>query len=371
MNLEPRGTDPRSTILEPRGASPRSTNLDPRGAGPRSKATALPRIHLICVSSTLGGQGRNSLDGTHYGRASSGKPSLTPSDLIERVPELGRFADVRADLDLASREHPNVFHQWPELVARVNALGADPAVDGIVITHGTNVLEETAYFLHLAVKHDKPVVLCGAQRPFTHLSTDGPLNLVSAVRTAAEPEAAGKGVLVVLNDEIQCAREVTKTNTYRVETFQSNGLGFLGFVDPDRVVLYRAPLRPHTAATPFHLGAKDAFPRVDILYGYAGDDGALVDAAVGLGAAGLVIAGVGAGSVGGMKDALKAARDKGVVVVRSSRLGSGRVVPDDHYTEPGFVSADNLNPQKARILLALALPLTRDPAEMQRIFDTY
>lgn len=332
---------------------------------------ALPRIHLICVSSTLGSQGRNSLDSTHYSRGHSGNPSLTPADLIERVPELGRFAEMRPDLDLAGREHPNVFHQWPELVARVNALGEDPDVDGIVITHGTNVLEETAYLLHLAVKHTKPVVICGAQRPFTHLSTDGPMNLLSAVRTAAAPEAAARGVLVVLNDEIQCAREVTKTNTYRVETFQSNGLGFLGFADADRVVFYRAPARPHTAATPFRLGPQDAFPRVDILYGYAGEDGGLVEAAVQLGASGLVIAGAGAGSVGGMKDALKVARDKGVLVVRSSRLGSGRVLADDHYTEPGFVAADNLNPQKARILLALALPLTRDPAQMQRIFDTY
>jgi L-asparaginase len=323
----------------------------------------LPRIHLICVSSTLGSQGRHSLDGTHYGRASSGNPALGPAELITRIPELRGFADVRADLDLANREQPNVFQQWPELVARVNELGADPAVDGIVITHGTNVLEETAYLLHLTVKHGKPVVLCGAQRPFTHLSTDGPLNLVSAVRTAAAPEAAGKGVLVVL--------EVTKTNTYRVETFQSGGLGFLGFVDPDRVVFYRAPLRPHTTATPFRLAPGDAWPRVDILYGHAGDDGGLVRAAVRLGAAGLVVAGVGAGSVGGMKEALKEARDRGVVVVRSSRLGSGRVVPDDHYTEPGFVSADNLNPQKARVLLALALAVTRDPAQMQRIFDTY
>jgi L-asparaginase len=332
---------------------------------------ALPRIHLICVSSTLGSQGRGSLDATHYGRASSGRPSLTPADLIERVPELSTFADPRADLDLASREHPNVFHQWPELVARIDELGADPDAAGIVITHGTNVLEETAYLLHLTVKHSKPVVLCGAQRPFTHLSTDGPLNLLSAFRTAASPDSAGRGVLVVLNDEVQCAREVTKTNTYRVETFQSPGLGFLGYADPDRVVFYRSPTRPHTTATPFRLGPRDALPRVDILYGYAGDDGSLVKAAVELGASGLVIAGVGAGSVGGMREALKGARDKGVVVVRSSRLGSGRVVPDDHYTEPGFVAADNLNPQKARVLLALALPLTKDPAEMQRIFDTY
>lgn len=333
---------------------------------------ALPRIQLIVVSGTLPSRGRHSLDATHYGAGASGNPPLTPAEIIERIPELGRFAEVSPGADFARRPHPNVFQQWPELIAHVNAELAGPAVDGVVITHGTNVLEETAFLLHLTVKSAKPVVVVGAQRPFTHLSSDGPLNVVSAVRTAASPEAAGKGVLVVLNDEIQSARDVTKTNTYRLETFQSPAFGFLGYCDPDRVVFYRAPGRPHTMAAPFTFPANRSFPRVDILYGYAGDDGGLVRAAIGLGAAGLVVAGVGAGSVGGMKAALKTARDAGIPVVRSSRVGSGRVMADDHYTEPGFIAADNLNPQKARVLLGLALLAHKsDPAELQRIFDTY
>jgi L-asparaginase len=326
---------------------------------------------LITVSSTLGSQGRHSLDATHYGRQASGNPHLTPAQLIERVPELARFARVEPDADFANRDRPAPYAVWPELVARVNAVLAEDGVDGVVITHGTNVLEETAFLLHLTVKSSKPVVLVGAQRPFTHLSSDGPHNLLDAVRVAACPQAAGLGALVVANGEIQSARDVTKTNTYRLETFQSGGLGFLGYVDADRVVLYRAPLRPHTLATPFRLGTGDSLPRVDILYDHAGSDGGLVAAARALGARGLVVAGAGAGALGGMAEALREAYAAGVAVVRSSRVGSGRVLADDHYTQPGFVAADNLNPQKARVLLQLALALTAEPAELQRLFDTY
>ena len=215
------------------------------------------------------------------------------------------------------------------------------------------------------------MVVVGAQRPITAISSDGPLNLVNAVRVAAAPDSKGKGVLIVLNDQISSARFVGKTNTYRLETFHSWEFGFLGFADADRVVYYQAPLRRHTLDSEFDVTNVSEFARVDILYAFAGDDGTLVEAAVDAGAGGIVVAGVGAGSTNRMKDALAAAAKKGVVVVRSHRLFGGRVLTDDNWAAPGFVSADNLSPQKARVLLLLALTKTRNPAEIQRMFNIY
>ncbi len=288
------------------------------------------------------------------------------------MPEVKRFAEVEPDLDWAQIEpRPGQRVQWGELSQRLQHLfDTDKGLDGAVIVHGTNVLEETAYFLNLVLKTDKPVVVVGAQRPITALSTDGPLNLVNAVRVAVDPTSRGRGVMVALNDQIHSARYVSKTSTYRLETFQSPALGPMGFADADRIVFYYRPERLHTLATPFTVDTFDKVPRVDVLYDYFGADGALVDAAVDLGAKGLVVAGSGAGAVGGMKDALVKAVSRGVVVARSSRVGSGRVVADDNYQFPGTVAADNLNPQKARILLQLALVITQDPAGVQRLFDT-
>jgi L-asparaginase len=212
----------------------------------------------------------------------------------------------------------------------------------------------------------------GAQRPFSTLSSDAPLNLLNAIRVAADPASRGKGTLVVLNDEINAAREVTKTNTYRVETFQAREVGILGYADPDRIVFYRAPVRRHTTQSQFDLTQIDAFPKVDILYAHSGDDGNLAKAAVVGGAKGLVIAGTGAGHTQNARQVLKQLYDTtGVVVVRSARVGAGRVVRDDNWQEPGFVAADNLNPQKARILLQLGLAKTRKPDEIQKMFDEY
>jgi L-asparaginase len=215
------------------------------------------------------------------------------------------------------------------------------------------------------------VVVTGAQRPFTALSTDGPLNLLNAVRVAGAPEARGRGALVVANDEINAARDVTKTHTYRLHTFRSRDLGVLGYADADRIVFYRAPTRRHTVASEFDIRGVDHLPHVDVLYVHVGARPGLARAAVELGAAGLVIAGTGAGSTGALREELAAIARKGVVVVRSARVGEGRVVRDDNWQEPGMVAADNLNPQKAALLLALALTRTRDPDEIQRLFEEY
>ncbi|MDR7420100.1 MAG: asparaginase [Armatimonadota bacterium] len=233
------------------------------------------------------------------------------------------------------------------------------------------MLEETAYFLHLILKTHKPVVVVGAQRPFTGLSTDGPLNLVNAVRVAAQPDAGDRGVMVLLNDTIHSARHVTKTNTYRLQTFQSPGWDPMGYADADRVTFaYRLDKR-HTTQTPFHIDAVGEWPRVDILYGFHGADGALIDAALALGARGLVIAGPGAGGVQGMQQALNGAMARGVAVVRTSRTGSGRVVVEDNSNLPGSIAGDDLSPQKARVLLQLGLTVTNESGQLQSLFESH
>jgi L-asparaginase len=299
-----------------------------------------------------------------------GVQRLKGQELIDRLPEVQQFARVTAEAeDFIPFE---TAEQLKALSLRINAHLQSPDIDGVVFIHGTNTIEETAYFLNLTLKSDKPMVIVGSQRPFSTMSSDGPLNLYNAIRVAADPASKGKGVLVVLNDAINAARDVTKTNTYRVETFQSRELGLLGYADPDRIVFYRTPTRKHTTRTEFDLTQIKDFPRVDILYVHAGNDGDLAKASVANGAKGLVIAGSGAGHAGGARKVLKELSDnQGVRIVRSARVGAGRVIRDDNWQEPGFVAADNLSPQKARLLLLLALTKTTDPDEIQRMFDEY
>jgi L-asparaginase len=249
-------------------------------------------------------------------------------------------------------------------------------VAGIVVTHGTNTLEETAYFLNLTVRHDRPVVLVGAQRPSTAISADGPLNLLNAVRVAVSPQARGKGVLVVMNDEINAAREVTKTSTFRVETFRSPDLGFLGYADGDRVAFYRASTRRHTANSEFDVRGLRELPAVEIVYSYLEPSPAMLQALLAAGTPGIVFAGTGGGGLSraeetALQAALASPAASRPVLVRSSRTGSGRVTDLARFDALGMIPADNLNPQKARILLMLALTRTRDPAEIRRMFAEY
>jgi L-asparaginase len=309
------------------------------------------------------------LDLLRYTTERSGRPRLSGEELLAALPEIAGIADVHVD-PTNPHEHGRT-NDLLSLARRVEELLADPATAGVVWVQGTNGLEETAYFFHLAVHSEKPIVVTGAQRPFTALSSDGPLNLINAIRVAGCPEAAGKGVLVVANDEINSARDVTKTHTYRLHTFRSRDAGVLGYADADQIVFYRAPLRRHTAQSELRLDGVERLPRVDVLYVYSGAEPGLARAAVQLGAEGLVIAGGGAGSTGNLREELAALSREGVVVVRSTRVGEGRVVRDDNWQEPGQVAADNLSPQKAALLLALALTQTHDPDAIQRLFDTY
>ena len=335
-------------------------------------APAPPVVWVLATGGTISGGGASSTSLTEYRTG-----ALSGAELVAAVPDLARHASIRVE-QVANVGSPNItFDDWLALAGRIDAIFRDdPDAAGVVITHGTNTLEETAYFLNLTVRHDRPVVLVGAQRPATAISADGPLNLLNAVRTAASPEARGKGVLVVLNDEINAARDVTKTSTYRVETFRSRDLGFLGYVDGDRVTFYREPTRRHTAQSEFDLAGVTAFPRVDIVYSYVEPNPVLIEALIEDGVDGIVLAGTGAGIVSRRERAALervAERPAGArpIIVRSNRTGSGRVVPLPAYDELGMVAADTLNPQKARILLMLALTTTRDVDEIRRVFREY
>jgi len=297
-----------------------------------------------------------------------------PDELLTRVPEMAQVAEI-VPVPFQSVGSTAIGPaEWLLLTDTIHTVAAREApLDGVVIAHGTATLEETAYFLNLAVHDDVTVVVVGAQRPASGLSSDAAMNLVSAVRVAAAPEARGLGVLVVLNDEVQAAREVTKASTLRVETFRSHDLGMLGYADPDgRIAIYRKPTRRHAPATEFDVRGRTELPRVDIVASYAGADGAAIDAFVAAGARAIVSASLPPGvTTPAESDALLQARRRGVVVVLSSRAGSGRVLPRTMLRERGFVVADNLNPQKARVLAMLALTRTDDPVEVQRLFDEY
>jgi L-asparaginase len=326
-------------------------------------------IRLLLGPGTLPSQGVDRLDMLRYGVWISGMQPLDGHALLKAVPEIAQFANVTVD---DGNPHPMAtFDDLKKLALHIEKLAGDPSVDGIVFVQGTNSIEENAYFLNLTVRTNKPVIVTGAQRPFTGLSSDGPINLLNAIRVAASDEAKGKGVLVVTNGEINAARDVTKTDTYRLQTFRSRELGVLGYADVDKIEFYRAPVRRHTQDSVFDLSKVGAMPRVDIIYVFTGARADLAEAAVKLGAKGLVIAGSGAGSAGDMRKPLAEIVKQGVAVVRSARVGEGRVVRDDNWQEPGMIAADNLNPQKAAVLLSLALTKTRDPDEIQKFFDLY
>ena len=270
--------------------------------------------------------------------------------------------------------HALVDKDWLELVRKIESIFADNQADGIVVTHGTNTLEETAYFLNLALKTDKPVVLVGSMRPSSALSADGYLNVLNAVRVAADPQSRGRGCLVVMNDTIFSGRDVTKNATYRVEAFQSRDLGPLGFADADgNVLYYHQSTRPHTINSEFDLSGLESLPRVDIVVSYVGADGAMIEAAAAAGAKGIVSAATGAGRPTPAEDAAfdRVFKDRGVIMCLCSRVASGRVVRSPGLKRRGFVAGDNLQPWKARLLLALALTRTSDADEIQRMFDTY
>ncbi len=338
--------------------------------GLASPPANVPNVRLISLGGTISGTATERLNLTNYGA-----PRLAPEDWVKALPELALVAKVTPE-DLREPEgkasKPISLH-WLKVARRLQELGADASVDGIVVTHGTNVLAETAYFMNLVVDIKKPVVFVGAQRPWTGISGDGPLNMYNAVRVAATKESAGKGVLQAMNQNVHAARDVTKTSAYRVETFQAVDLGVLGVADPDKVKFFTEPTRRHTFKSEFHVSSLPAnLPPVEVLYAYSDAPAYLLDTLVERGAKGVVIDGTGAGALTeGFTEAAKRAQAKGVVVVATARTHGGRVQDTPRRREANIIPGDNLPPEKARLLLQLALTKTNDLAEITRIFNEY
>ena len=335
----------------------------------QSAAPKLANVTILATGGTIAGTGASSTTTVGYTAATVGVQRL-----IAAVPELAKVANVSGEqvFQIASENMSN--EHWLTLAKRVNVLLAQPNVDGIVITHGTDTLEETAYFLNLVVKSRKPVVLVGAMRPSTAISADGPINLYNSVMLAASAEAVGKGVLVAMNDQIQSARDIAKANTSTLDAFRSGDLGMLGYIQGSKPHFYRQPARKHTTETEFDIATLQALPNVEIAYAYANVGPVAVDALMAAGAKGIIHAGVGNGSLPAkVKPALGAARAKGAIIVRASRVGQGILARNGEANddELDFVVADTLSAQKARILLMLALTKTSNTKEIQRMFYTY
>ena len=299
-------------------------------------------------------------------------PAISGEDLVSTVPEIAKVARIEVQ-NLANVPSDYMGPElWVSLQKAVTEALARPEVAGVIVSHGTDTLEETAYFLDLTVKSDKPVVLIGAQRNASEKDFDGPRNLLNAARICVAEEARGKGAMVALNNQINAAREVTKTHTSDVETFKSGDFGVLGTADIDRVIFYRAPLRRQ------HVELKgDALPYVEIVSMYGGADGKMLRAAVAAGAKGVVVQALGWGNVNiALHDAIKETIEKGVPVVISTRVPNGRVLPNYGFVgggktlkDAGAVFADNLPPQKARLLLMLGLQSSSKAEDLQRLFD--
>jgi L-asparaginase len=315
---------------------------------------SLPKVAFIGTGGTIASLGRGPLDLQDYAAAGT---MMQADEILARWPETALVADVIAIRYRAIPSPAVGFAEWKDLASLCRRLVDDhPGLAGIVIGHGTATLEETAYFLNLTVKVAIPVVIVGSQRPSSALSSDAGMNLVNAIRVAASPEA----------------REVTKTSTLRLQTFRTPDFGVLGHADGDAVAFYRRPIRRHAPDTEFDSAALSALPRVDISYSYAGGDGVAARAFVAAGARGIVAAGFAPGFCPpGEIEALTEAARGGIVVVQCTRAGSGRTFRGTKLRQAGFLIADNLNPQKARILLALALAVTSDPDEIMRMFRTY
>lgn len=349
------------------------------------------RIHIVAAliltlaaSQYAVGQKKNivilATGGTIAGAAASGTQAaytsgaVTIDAMIAAVPGIKDMANIKGEQISNVGSQDMSFEIMLKLAKRINELVKSSDVDGVVITHGTDTMEETAFFLNLVVKGDKPVVMVGSMRPSTAVSADGPLNLYNAVGVAVDPNARGRGVLVVMNDWIHAAHSLTKTSTTAIQTFMSPLRGIVGVTNYGKNDFYNTPTWKHTSGSEFDISNVDKLPRVDIVFACADMPADLIDASVTNGAKGIVIAGVGNGNMN--KASLEAAANavkKGVVVVRSTRVPTGSVgrnveVNDD---ELGFIASDELNPQKSRLLLALALLKSRPKTDLQNLFSTY
>lgn len=331
-------------------------------------ASSLPRIRILATGGTIAGaQSHHAGNGYKSG-------ALSIDELIRAVPQAGRIAEISTEQVCNIGSQTMTDAVWLKLANRVNQVLQDSKVDAVVITHGTDTLEETAYFLNLVVKSEKPIVMSGAMRPATAISADGPANLFNAIAVAANPQARGRGVLVVLNDEIHYAREVQKYNTTRLDSLESRDRGPAGLMSEGHAIFFSAPTGRHGLSSEFSLDGLLRFPRVEIVYSYANLGRNLIDDLVAHHVRGIVLAGVGDGNttdeaLAGLRDAAK----RGVAIVRSTRVDTGITqrnieINDDQM---GFIASGELNPQKARVLLMLGLTKTNDAKKLQTYFDQY
>jgi len=336
----------------PAATTPRQAPAASESAQPN--APERPRVRLVATGGTISNR-------------TGGR--LTAEELVQLIPNLPRYVTPEFEQFANVASSAMTLTQWLDLARRLNALfREDAALAGIVVTSGTDTLEELAYFLNLAVRDERPVVVVGSMRNPSTLGYEGAANLEEGFRVAGDPAARNRGVMVVLNDEINAAREVTKTDALRLQTFQTRGYGLLGVVDRDRVVFYRRVERRHTAAGEFDLTGVTQLPRVDVLLTYQGAPGDLIQAAVDAGAKGIVVATAGAGATSGTQgEGLRYAASKGIAVVTTTRTGSGRIAGG----RGNNIAGEDLAPLKARILLMVALTKTSDPAELRRIFSEY
>jgi len=341
-------------------AEPRASLLSRQG--PPSSAS-LPLVVVLATGGTIASRFDPALGAL--------APAATGADLVKAVPGLDKVARVEVEQIANIGSNDMTPEIWRRLSTRANELLAKDGISGVVVTHGTDTLEETAYFLDLTVTSSKPVIVVGAQRAASYFDSDGPRNLLNAVRVAVSPEAVGKGTLVVMNGQINAAREVTKTNTIEAETFRTLEFGALGVADLGAVRFYRAPLRRQTIT----LSDQQTLGRVEIVSQYAGADGRIISLLLQHGNLdGLVVEGFGLGHVtAGTLEAIKEARRRGIPVVLSTRVYTGRVIPlyarDMELQQIGCIRADNLSAQKARVLLMLALARSRNTEELQKYFD--
>jgi L-asparaginase len=328
----------------------------------------LPNVVILATGGTIAGAAATGTQAAY----TSGAVGI--DTMLAAVPGSKDIANIKGEQISNVGSQDMTLEIMLTLAKRINALLATNDVDGIVVTHGTDTMEETAYFLNLVVKSKKPVVLVGSMRPSTAVSADGPLNLFNAVGVAADPASAGRGVLVVMNDWIHGAHSLTKTSTTAVQTFMSPLRGLVGTANYGKNDYYNTPVWKHTTDSEFDITNASQLARVDIIYAFADMPGDLIDSSVANGAKGIIIAGVGNGNMNKVSiEAAARAAKKGVVVVRSSRVVTGTVgrnveVNDD---ELNFVASDELNPQKARILLMLALLRSRSTGQIQKLFYTY
>jgi L-asparaginase len=325
-------------------------------------------VVILATGGTIAGAAAT---GTQAGYTSG---AVNIDTMIGAVPGITDLANIKGEQIANVGSQDMSFDILLKLAKRINELAKSNDVDGMVITHGTDTMEESAFFLNMTVKTDKPVVMVGSMRPSTAVSADGPLNLYNAVGVAADPKAQGRGVLVVMNDWIQGAHSLTKTSTTAVQTFMSPLRGLVGVATYGKNDYFTSPEWKHTTQTEFDVTNVTQMPRVDVIFASADMSPDLIDCAVANGAKGIVIAGVGNGNMNKASvEAAARAVKKGVVVVRSSRVPTGAVgrnveIDDDKL---GFIASDELNPQKSRILLSLALLGKRTPAQLQQVFYTY